>query len=73
MLSRLPSPAFWPCKGKWDADRAVREQKSWDDSTGRQKDAFDKQKAEELAATHTGADRGTGSYGQRNGLSVTPK
>ena len=36
-------------KEKWDADRAVREQKSWDDAQA-QKDAFDKQKADELAA-----------------------
>ena len=35
-------------KEKWDADRAVREQKSWDDAQAL-KDAFDKQKADELA------------------------
>ena len=35
-------------KEKWDADRAVREQKSWDDAQAA-KDAFDKQKADELA------------------------
>ena len=46
-------PAAWPAvlayKEKWDADRAAREQKSWDDAQA-QKDAFDKQKADELAA-----------------------
>ena len=36
-------------KNKWDADRSVREQKSWDDAQAL-KDDFDKQKAEELAA-----------------------
>ena len=36
-------------KEKWDADRAVREKKSWDDAQAA-KDAFDKQKADELAA-----------------------
>ena len=35
-------------KEEWDADRAVREQKSWDDAQAA-KDAFDKQKADELA------------------------
>ena len=35
-------------KEKWDADRAVREQKSWDDAQAA-KDAFDKLKADELA------------------------
>ena len=36
-------------KEEWDADRAAREQKSWDDAQAA-KDAFDKQKADELAA-----------------------
>ena len=36
-------------KEEWDADRAVREQKSWDDAQAA-KDAFDKQKADQLAA-----------------------
>ena len=35
-------------KEQWDADRAVREQKSWDDAQAA-KDDFDKQKADELA------------------------
>ena len=35
-------------KEEWDADRAVREQKSWDDAQAA-KDAFDKLKADELA------------------------
>ena len=35
-------------KEEWDADRAIREQKSWDDAQAA-KDAFDKQKADELA------------------------
>ena len=35
-------------KEKWDADRAVRELKSWDDARAA-KDAFEKQKADELA------------------------
>ena len=34
-------------KEKWDADRAAREKKSWDDAQAA-KDAFDKQKADEL-------------------------
>ena len=34
-------------KEKWDADRAAREKKSWDDAQAA-KDAFDKQKAGEL-------------------------
>ena len=36
-------------KELWDADRAAREQKSWDDAQAA-KDAFDKQKEDELAA-----------------------
>ena len=36
-------------KEQWDADRAVREQKSWDDAQAL-KDAYDEQKADELAA-----------------------
>ena len=36
-------------KEKWDADRAVREKKSWDDAQAA-KDDFDRNKAEELAA-----------------------
>ena len=36
-------------KEEWDADRAAREQKSWDDAQAA-KDAFDRNKAEELAA-----------------------
>ena len=36
-------------KEEWDADRAAREKKSWDDAQAA-KDAFDKQKEEELAA-----------------------
>ena len=35
-------------KDKWDADRAAREQKSWDDAQAA-KDAFDKQKSIEMA------------------------
>ena len=35
-------------KEKWDADRAAREKKSWDDAQAA-KDAYDKQKADELA------------------------
>ena len=35
-------------KEEWDADRAVREQKSWDDAQAA-KNAFDKQKKDELA------------------------
>ena len=35
-------------KEEWDADRAAREQKSWDDAQAA-KDAFDQQKAAELA------------------------
>ena len=35
-------------KEQWDADRAVREKKSWDDAQAL-KDAFDKQKVDELA------------------------
>ena len=35
-------------KEKWDADRAAREQKSWDDAQA-QKNAYDRQKADELA------------------------
>ena len=35
-------------KEEWDADRAAREKKSWDDAQ-KAKDAFDKQKADELA------------------------
>ena len=46
-------------KELWDADRAVREQKSWDDAQA-QKNAFDKQKEDELAAliAQQEADRG---------------
>ena len=36
-------------KEEWDADRAAREQKSWDDAQAA-KDAYDKQKVDELAA-----------------------
>ena len=36
-------------KEKWDADRAAREKKSWDDAQ-KAKDDFDRQKAEALAA-----------------------
>ena len=38
-------------KEKWDADRAAREQKSWDDALA-QKNAYDKQKADELDAAY---------------------
>ena len=41
-------PAVLAYKEQWDADRAAREQKSWDDAQAL-KDAFDKQKADELA------------------------
>ena len=36
-------------KEEWDADRAAREKKSWDDAQA-QKDAYDEQKADALAA-----------------------
>ena len=42
-------PHILEVKQKWDADRAAREQKSWDDAQAA-KDAFDKQKADALAA-----------------------
>ena len=41
-------PSVLAYKEKWDADRAAREQQSWDDAQAK-KDAFDKQKADELA------------------------
>ena len=36
-------------KGRWDAERAAREQKSWDDAQ-KAKDDLDRQKAEDMAA-----------------------
>ena len=41
-------PAVLAYKEKWDADRAAREKKSWDDAQAL-KDAYAKQKADELA------------------------
>ena len=42
------SPWCWPYKEAYYADLAAREKKSWDDAQAA-KDAFDKQKADELA------------------------
>ena len=48
-LAAIPTclPACLAAKEKWDADRAAREKKSWDDAQAA-KDAFDKQKADDL-------------------------
>ena len=57
-------------KEEWDADRAAREQKSWDDAQAA-KVAYDWQKAGELAAlSHSRTP--TARQGQRSGPSVMP-
>ena len=49
-------------KEEWDADRTVREKKSWDDAQA-QKDAYDEQKADEICRAY----RPTGSPAQATG------
>ena len=58
-------------KEAWDADRAVREQKSWDDAQAA-KDAFDEQRADELAELIAQQDAAPCATLSRTGRALRP-